>query len=130
MRNFTDDILKGTAMEEVQIIKTTSKAQPILKKPAKPKNDTAKETLAVIPTTPKKSRRKKSTSLKFTPKAENGNRRGIDYATVRIPKEFTLALKILFDGQKLTHIMDEVVSDYLNRHQAELSEKYSQLKFA
>ena len=123
MKDYTVDILKGTAMEEVQIIKKTSTSKPTVVTSENPKRP-----LAAITTTTKKSRRKKSATKKFTPKADSGNRRSKEYATIRIPKEFTLALKILFDGQKLTNIMDQIVCEYLNTHQVELEEKYSQLK--
>jgi len=92
MKDYIDDILKGTAMEEVQIIKTTSKPQP------------------TSTTIPKKTE-------KVTPKK-------IPAKSIRVPKEFTDALIVLFDGGKLTLIMDEVICDYLNRNRAVLEEKY------
>ncbi|MEM6320460.1 MAG: hypothetical protein AAF960_22515 [Bacteroidota bacterium] len=123
MKDYIDDILKGTAMEEVQIIKKTSTTTPVS---TTPKTTTKKET--PVAATPKKRRTKKATVRKLATNAETGNRRGKDYTTIRVSKEFTLALKILFDGQNLTHIMDQIVEDYLNRHRKELEEKYQQLK--
>jgi len=123
MKDYIDDILKGTAMEEVQIIKKTSTTTPVS---TMPKTSTKKVT--PVAATPKKRRTKKAAVRKSATNPENGNRRGKDYTTIRISKEFTLALKILFDGQNLTHIMDQIVEDYLNRHRKELEEKYQQLK--
>ena len=125
MKDYIDDILKGTAMEEVQIIKTTSKPQPIPtaipKKIEKATSKKAPDKNTVVPTTIVS---KKSGKIKFVPNPNIGSRRGIEFASIRVPKEFTEALIVLFDGGKLTRIMDEVICDYLNRNRAALAEKY------
>lgn len=125
MKDYIDDILKGTAMEEVQIIKTTSKAQPIPKTlPKKSPKAISKKTATKIIATPFTVVSSKSGKIKFVPNPNIGSRRGPDFASIRVPKEFTDALSVLFDGGKLTLIMDEVICDYLNRNRAALAEKY------
>lgn len=125
MKDYIDDILKGTAMEEVQIIKTTSKAQPTLTTtPKKVEKVTPKKTPSKIVTAPTSVVSKKSGKIKFVPNPNIGSRRGPEFASIRVPKEFTDALSVLFDGGKLTLIMDEVICDYLNRNRAALAEKY------
>lgn len=127
MRNFTDDILKGTAMEEVQIIKTTSKSKPVTTSPAKTEKVKPNKVISKIAPSPKMGRVKKSGKVKFIPYPNSVNRRGPDFASLRVPKEFTDALNVLFDNKKITQIMDEVICNYLNRHRAELEEKYRKL---
>ena len=123
MKDYIDDILKGTAMEEVQIIKTTSKPQSTTT-PEKIEKVTLKKTpTKIIPTTTSIVS-KKAGKIKFVPNPNIGSRRGPEFASIRVPKEFTEALSVLFDGGKLTLIMDEVICDYLNRNRAVLAEKY------
>jgi len=125
MKDYIDDILKGTAMEEVQIIKTTSKPQPTSTTiPKKTEKVTPKKIPAKIVGTPTTTVSKKSGKIKFVPNPNIGSRRGLEFASIRVPKEFTDALIVLFDGGKLTLIMDEVICDYLNRNRAVLEEKY------
>lgn len=125
MKDYIDDILKGTAMEEVQIIKTTSKPQPTSTTiPQKIEKVTPKKTPAKIATAPTSIVSKKAGKIKFIPNPNIGSRRGPEFASIRVPKEFTEALSVLFDGGKLTLIMDEVICDYLNRNRAALAEKY------
>ncbi|MEM1118976.1 MAG: hypothetical protein AAGJ18_00920 [Bacteroidota bacterium] len=127
MKDYIDDILKGTAMEEVQIIKTTSKPQPTpvpdttekVKSKQAPSKRTAKTTA-----TPSSIVSKKAGTIKFVPNPNIGSRRGPDFASIRVPKEFTEALLVLFDNGKLTLIMDEVICDYLNRNRTALAQKY------
>ena len=127
MRNYTDDILKGTAMEEVQIIKTTSKSTPVIASPPKVEKTKPKKVISKTVTSTKIGRVKKAGKVKFIPYPNSVNRRGPDFASLRVPKEFTDALNVLFDNKKITQVMDEVICDYLNRHRNELEEKYRKL---
>ena len=125
MKDYIDDILKGTAMEEVQIIKTTSKSPPIATIiPKQTKKATVQKTTPKTVATASTVVKQKSGKIKFIPNPNIGSRRGKEFASIRVPKEFTEALSVLFDGGKLTLIMDEVICDYLNRHRAALAEKY------
>ena len=123
MKDYIDDILKGTAMEEVQIIKTTSKPQSTTT-PKKIEKVTSKKSPTKVAPPPTSVVSKKAGKIKFVPNPNIGSRRGPEFASIRVPKEFTEALSVLFDGGKLTLIMDEVICDYLNRNRAALAEKY------
>lgn len=127
MKDFTDDILAGTAMENVQIIKSNQQAVQVIEIPKQEVAPIIAKSVQVASTTKKRGRKKKLADFEFIPNPDAGNRRGKDYATIRMSKEFTQALKVLFDDQKMTLIMDTVVCAYLNQHKAELAEKYNKI---
>ena len=118
MKTYMEDILKGTAMEEAQIFTTASKTnnpskqQKVIKKSITKK--TAKPTSLIL-AAPK--------YFKPSPPGKK-NRRGKDYASIRISKIHTSALKMLFDEVELTYMIDLVLCDFLNRNYAMLKERY------
>lgn len=115
-----NNMFEGTALQDAQILK-----QPLVTKPKVAETKTVVENKVAVELKPKSRKRKKPLFEVVT--VADTDTRSKEYTTVRIHKNITNALKLLFGNKKsVIQIVETILVDYLNRNKDKLSEKFNQ----